>query len=98
MTHPDLTITHDEHEHRGRFAAMRDGAALARMTYSRGGPTLVIIDHTEVDPALRGLGVGRMLLDALVTWARETHTKVMATCPFAVAEFERDPTLSDVRL
>ena len=66
------------------------------MTYTRAAPDMIIVDHTFVHDQLRGLGVARKLLDALVAWARETHTKVMATCPYAKAQFEKDASIRDV--
>ncbi|HNR22339.1 MAG TPA: GNAT family N-acetyltransferase [Steroidobacteraceae bacterium] len=92
----DINVSHEEHGHRGAFFVMQDGKRLAEMTYSRASPTLVIIDHTEVDGSLGGKGVGRRLLDAAVQWARDTGTRVMATCPFAKAQFDRDPSIGDV--
>jgi predicted GNAT family acetyltransferase len=56
----------------------------------------VIIDHTEVHAKLQGLGVARRLLDAAVGWARTTGTRVTATCPYAKAQFEKDPSIRDV--
>jgi len=56
----------------------------------------VSIDHTEVGDQLRGLGVGRRMLDTLVTWARTTETKVIASCPYVKAQFERDASIRDV--
>jgi predicted GNAT family acetyltransferase len=91
-----LSIAHEESGHRGAFYFEQDGKRLAEMTYSRANASLVIIDHTEVDASLGGKGVGRQLLDAAVKWARETKTKVMATCPFAKAQFEKDPSIRDV--
>ena len=93
--HEDV-IAHEEDGHRGVFEYRRDGRRFARLTYSRANAALVIIDHTEVDPALGGQGVGRRLLDAAVAWARASHVKVVATCPFAAAQFARDPGLRDV--
>lgn len=89
-------IAHEEKENRGAFFIEQDGKRLAEMTYSRANAGLVIIDHTEVDASLAGKGVGRKLLDAAVSWARETNTRIIATCPFAKAQFERDPSLRDV--
>ena len=66
------------------------------MTFSRASEDLVIVDHTEVDESLHGTGAGRRLFDAMVSWARETGTRVTATCPFASAMFERDPSSRDV--
>lgn len=92
----DTRIAHEEHGHRGAFFVEEAGRRVAEMTYSRGSDSLVIIDHTEVDRALEGRGIGRSLLDAAVAWARDTGTKVMATCPFALAQFRKDPSLRDV--
>jgi predicted GNAT family acetyltransferase len=89
-------IVHEELGHRGSFFIEQDGKRVARMSYSRLGPAQVILDHTEVDPALEGHGVGRKLLDAAVAWARETNTKFLVTCPFATVQFARDPTVRDV--
>ena len=89
-------IVHEETGHRGAFYIEREGTRLAEMTYSRANATLVVIDHTEVDKSLAGHGVARRLLDAAVAWARETHTKVMATCPYASAQFAKDPSIRDV--
>ena len=90
------SISHAEKDHRGAFFIDQDGRRVAEMTYTRASDSLVIIDHTEVDPSLGGQGVGRRLLDAAVRWARETHTKVIATCPYASAQFARDPSIRDV--
>jgi predicted GNAT family acetyltransferase len=94
---PDV-ILHDEDGHCGRFRIDRDGKHAAVLTYSRGRPDLIIIDHTEVDPAYGGQGLGQALLAELVRWAREAGTKVMATCPFASAQFAKRPELADVLL
>jgi predicted GNAT family acetyltransferase len=90
------TIQHSEDANRGEFYFERDGERLAKMTYSRSTPTLVIVDHTEVSDVLKGQGMGRQLLDALVAWARQTGTKVMATCPYALAQFRKDESTRDV--
>ncbi len=96
MTEPTGTIGHKEDGHRGAFVYTVDGRQLGEMTYSRVNDSLVIIDHTQVDPSLSGQGIGRRLLDAAVVWAREHGTKFMATCPFALAQLKRDPSLKDV--
>ena len=92
----ELTIEHEEDDGRGAFFFAKQGIRLAEMTYSRTSDKLVIIDHTEVSEKLQGHGVGRKLLDAAVAWARETQTKIIATCPYAKAQFERDASIRDV--
>lgn len=89
-------IEHEERDHRGAFFLERDGQRVAELTYSRASSNLVIIDHTEVAPSLGGQGVGRRLLDEAVRWARDTDTRIRATCPFASAQFARDPSIRDV--
>jgi hypothetical protein len=89
-------IRHEEHAHRGAFVYRPDDRRGAKLTYSRANEALVIIDHTEVDPSLAGHGVGRRLLDAAVEWARASRVKIIPTCPFAAAQFAKDPALRDV--
>lgn len=90
------TIQHQEQDAKGAFYVETGGQRLAEMTYSRTNATMVIVDHTEVDPSLSGQGVGRELLSALVQWARTTGTKVVPLCPFAKAQFDRDAAIRDV--
>ena len=90
------TIQHQEQDAKGAFTIENSGQRLAEMTYSRTNATMVIVDHTEVDPSLSGQGVGRELLGALVQWARATRTKVVPLCPFAKAQFDKDVAIRDV--
>jgi predicted GNAT family acetyltransferase len=89
-------VSHTESGHRGAFAFVVDGARLAEMTYTVSSDTLIIIDHTAVDDALRGTGAGKKLLAALVEWARAGGKKVIPLCPFAKSVFEKTPEWQDV--
>jgi predicted GNAT family acetyltransferase len=91
-----LEVKREEHGHRSSFFLEKDGARVAEMTMSRVNPTLVMIDHTEVSDTLRGQGAGRQLLDAAVAWARSTNAKFIPVCPFAKAQFDKDPSIRDV--
>jgi hypothetical protein len=71
-------ITHSEAGDRGVFALEQGGRQVAEMTYQRIGEARILVDHTHVDPALRGHGVARQLLDAAVAWARQTHSSPAA--------------------
>jgi uncharacterized protein len=90
------TVEHQEEGTKGAFFIQSSAARVAEMSYSRVNPTLVIVDHTVVEPALGGQGIGRKLLDALVGWARATGTKVMPLCPYAKAQFDKDASIRDV--
>jgi predicted GNAT family acetyltransferase len=89
-------VAHQERDAKGAFFVEKEGRRLAEMTYSRTNATMIIVDHTDVDASLGGQGVGRRLLDALVQWARATGTKVVPLCPFAKAQFTKDPSIRDV--
>lgn len=92
-----LRVEPEETPPRGRFKLV-DGSnvVLGEMTFSRARDDLIIVDHTEVDESLRGQHGGQRLFDGMVAWARESGTKVMSTCPFANAMFERHPDSRDV--
>lgn len=92
----EIQIEHTEDANVGAFFIQREGLRLAEMVYTRTGPAKIIIAHTEVHERLQGHGVARKLLDALVAWARDTKTRVLATCPYAKAQFAKDPSIADV--
>lgn len=83
-------------ESKGYFKASDSDREAGRMTYSWAGKDKFIIDHTEVDPAFKGQGVGKVLLDAAVAYARENHLKVIPLCPFAKSQFDRRAEIKDV--
>jgi uncharacterized protein len=58
--------------------------------------TRVIIDHTQVDDALRGKGAGKKLVEAAVEWARAENQKMIPLCPFARSVFDKTPDYADV--
>lgn len=91
-----LEIQHEDGSAKGAFFVLRDGGRIAEMTYVRTGPGSVTVDHTWTHDSLRGQGVARQLLDALVGWARSSHTRVKATCPYALAQFTKDASIRDV--
>lgn len=96
MSEDQWAVAPSEEGHRGRMELSLNGAVVGWMTYSRLTPTEVIVDHTETDDSIRGKGGGKRLFDGLVAWARETGTAIRATCPFALAMFERHPESKDV--
>jgi len=57
---------------------------------------MIIIDHTAVDPSLRGTGAGQALVAAAVAWARDSSRRILPLCPFARSVFERTPEYADV--
>ena len=72
-----MEIKHVEKGGRGGFVVRdQDGKRVAELTYVTAGDSAFIIDHTEVDPDLRGQGVAEKLLDAAANYARENNLKI----------------------
>ena len=89
-------IQQQEDDHKGSFAIIKEGKALAEMTYSKAGESLLIIDHTEVSDELRGQGAGKALVFAAVSYARDSNKKIMPLCPFAKSVFQKEASIRDV--
>lgn len=83
---------------KGKFFISSDQGTLAEMTYVMSTPQLMIIDHTEVSPMLKGQGIGARLVKAGVDHARANSIKIIPLCPFAKKEFERHPEFADVAI
>jgi predicted GNAT family acetyltransferase len=91
-------VSHHEQGQRGEFFIEEGGTRIAQMTYRRLDATHILIDHTEVARHLRGQGVARRLLDAAVDWARQSRTRISASCSYVQLQFARDATLRDVQV
>jgi predicted GNAT family acetyltransferase len=91
-----MDIKHVEQSGRGAFLIKKDGERIAEMTYAEEGDGAININHTEVDPSLRGQGVGEQLLDAAVAFARESGKRVKATCPYAVKKLRDNESYTDI--
>ena len=59
-------------------------------------PEKIIADHTGVDDSLRGLGVGKALVERLIADARSEGFTIVPLCPFVLAQYRKHPEWSDV--
>ena len=73
-----------------RFYKEKDGELVAEITYVPQGDT-VAIDHTFVDPSLRGQGIAEQLVDRVVDEMQKEQKKIVAVCPYVVELFKRKP-------
>lgn len=72
------------------YATDEAGKMIAEVTF----PTVdgvSVINHTFVDPSLRGQGVAGKLVKLAADTILENGNKIGATCPYAVTWFERHP-------
>ncbi|RYZ20550.1 MAG: N-acetyltransferase [Chitinophagaceae bacterium] len=91
-----MLIQHEEKENGGTFYIPEHGGNVAEMTYVRHDPKTMIIDHTEVDPKLRGKTIGYQLVESAVEYARAHKLKIRPVCVFARAVFDKKPEFGDV--
>lgn len=47
--------------------------------------------HTEVDSAYNGRGFAKLLLDRLVSYAKDNQLRIIPLCPYVRAQFNRHP-------
>lgn len=72
------------------YATDPSGNLLAEVTFpTRDG--ISNIDHTFVDPSLRGQGIAGELVKLAAEKILADGNKIAATCPYAVTWFERHP-------
>ncbi len=91
-----LEVKQHNWETKGEFLATMEGQKAGLMTYSWAGEDRIIIDHTEVEPAYNGKGVGKELVYKAVEFAREKNLKIIPLCPFAKAMFQKNEDIRDV--
>jgi predicted GNAT family acetyltransferase len=91
-----MTIEQINDGRKGYFEALEDGKQAGKMTYTWAGDTKFIIDHTEVNEAFNGKGVGKKMVMATVEYARENNVKILPLCPFAKSVFDKTPEIHDV--
>lgn len=85
-----------EHGKRGAFFIEKDGEWIAELSYAREGQRKIVIDHTEVAPALRGKGIAKKLVESAVKFARRDNLLIRATCPYAKKVLESSEEFEDV--
>jgi uncharacterized protein len=85
---------------------VRDNAALNRfeldveggmaVAYYRAAPGRITITHTEVPTALRGRGIGSVLVRGALDLARTQGLKIASRCPFVSAYLGKHPEYNDL--
>ncbi|WP_269583701.1 GNAT family N-acetyltransferase [Roseibium sp. Sym1] len=90
-------ITLEQDGTKGRYAAIVDGIDVpAELTFSIVNDHLIIADHTGVPDSMRGMGVGKLLVERLVADARKKQVKIIPLCPYVKAQYQKHPDWADV--
>lgn len=93
-----MEVKHADNGKTGLFFVEVDGNKEAEMTYKHSGNNQITIDHTEVNDALKGQGVGHKLINAAIEYLRENDLKAFLECPFVASYFDKKgEALDDLR-
>ena len=91
----DLDIVNVVHNESGRrFEA--DVQGLAALLVYKLVPGRILIQHTEVPPALEGRGLAAKLTRAALDYARSKNLLVVPICPYTADFMEKHPEYIDL--
>mgnify|MGYP006431422995 CR=1 FL=1 len=68
----------------------------AEMIAKERGEDALIIDHTYVDPTLRGQGIADKLMQAAADYARGQKRKIIPRCSYARRKMEKESRYQDL--
>jgi predicted GNAT family acetyltransferase len=88
-----MAVEHDEAQR--RFVIHLPGGD-ARLDYERPDASTINLRHTEVPETERGHGAAAELAQAAVAYARAQKLRVIPTCRFVKAWFDRRPAEKDI--
>lgn len=91
-----MEIKQNTEGQRGSFFIEENLKQLAFLSYVFGDDSKFVIEHTEVDPSQGGKGLGKQLVNAVVNFARKNNYKIIPSCPYAKALFDKTEEFSDV--
>ncbi len=73
------------------YALNEEDRLVAEITFPMTAPGVYTIDHTFVDPSLRGQGAADALVRAALEQIRENGGQAEATCSYALRWLEKHP-------
>lgn len=76
--------------HNGEIQLYSDDIKAGKMDIAMRDGKLTVF-HTEVFPEFEGKGFAKLLLEKLVSYARENDLKIIPLCPYVNAQFRRHP-------
>lgn len=74
----------------GGFYIMDGEEQLGEMVIAVSKADLTVY-HTEMQPKAEGKGLAKLMLQAMVDYARKNKMKVIPLCPYVHAQFKRHP-------
>jgi len=80
----------------GRYELDIDGVTVAHATFHPLDGGVIVIPHTEVDPARRGHGIGAMLVGAVLDDVRRRGERVVPRCWYVGQYLDEHPEHLDL--
>ena len=77
------------HENHKIYVLDEQEKEIVRATFPYYKEGVVVVDHTYVDPSLRGQGIASQLMHEVSNHAKSLGYKVVATCPYAVVWYKK---------
>ena len=92
-----MKIEHTHERSGGQFTAVDENhRQIGVMSYTLSETDQMSINHTVVNPALEGRGIGHSLVREAVAYAREHHLKIIPVCWFVKLLLNRNADFKDV--
>lgn len=82
---------------RSRYELTVDGALRGVADYHEQGDDVVVMPHTEIDPSMRGHGLGAVLVRAALDDVRPTGRQVVPSCWYVAQFIDENPEYEDLR-
>lgn len=89
-----MSVTDNEQLH--RYEAVVDGQLAGFIRYHDRADGVRDLQHTEVDPAFEGKGVGSRLVTAALDAIRASGGRILASCPFVTTYLKRHDEYRDL--
>ena len=80
---------------RQRYEVVRNGTMLGYAAYQKINQ-LIVFTHTEVDPSVKGQGIGGQLVRGALDHVRTLGLPVLPICPFVQGWMARHPDYIDL--
>lgn len=91
-----MKIEHFKTGDSGRFEAREEDRFAGKIDYTSRDENKIVIEHTEVDSAFQGEGVGKDLVHEVAEYARQNNLKIIPVCSYAKKVLERTSDYDDV--
>jgi predicted GNAT family acetyltransferase len=94
MAGVELSVTDNEHQH--RYEAVVDGEVAGFIRYHDRADGVRDLQHTEVDQAFEGKGIGSRLVTSALDAIRAQGRTIQASCPFVNTYLKRHEEYRDL--